>query len=177
MHEGGLMREGGRICGTLWYIYVPHTTHLQLLDLLPQTFNLCVLPPKYPHFLHVHNNSHALTIWPLNLGPYCLQLLQHLLSRRSLVWNVVETLVYEPHKRVLLSQLPMELLDIVPPTLHLRSSQEVVSSLWVWIAMGKKSARKYLERGKLTSQLTFGLCHLQGSLEPDPHTCKSLVLH
>ena len=71
----------------------------------------------------------------------------------------METLVHHLDKRVLLSQLPMELLDIIPPTVHLRSSQEVVSILRVWICVGKKSPREYLERGKLTSRLTFGLSY------------------
>ena len=138
-----------------------HTTHLQTLHLLLQTFILCILPPKYPHLLHVHNNSHALAIRPLGLSPHCLQLLQHLLSRRSLVWNVVETLVYEPHKRVLLSQLPMELLDIVPPTLHLRPDQEMVWILRVWICVGKKGTWKNLGRESIQHYVVLHILLLQ----------------
>ena len=52
--------------------------------------------------------------------------MQQLLSRGSSSWSVVETLVYQLHKRVLLPQLPMELLDVVPPTLHLRPGYEVI---------------------------------------------------
>ena len=53
--------------------------------------------------------------------------------------------MYELYKRVLLPQLPMEWLDVVPPTLHFRPSQEMVWILRVCIGMGEKSAREHLE--------------------------------
>ena len=53
--------------------------------------------------------------------------------------------MYQLHKRVLLSQLPMEWLDVVPPTLHFRSGQEMVWILRVCIGVGEKSAWEHLE--------------------------------
>ena len=53
--------------------------------------------------------------------------------------------MYEPHKRVLLPQLPMEWLDVVPPTLHFRPSQEIVWILRVCIVWGEESAREQLK--------------------------------
>ena len=53
--------------------------------------------------------------------------------------------MYQLHKRVLLPQLPMEWLDVVPPTLHFRPSQEMVWVLRVCIVVGEKGAWEHLE--------------------------------
>ena len=136
------------------------------MHLLLQSSDLCVLFPECPHLLHIHSNSHALTIWPLNLGSHCLQLLQQLLSRGSSSWDVVETLVYELHKRVLLSYQHMEWLDVVPPTLHFRPGQEVVWILRVCIGVGKKIAREHLEE-----EIEF----MKSKVVFSPHSWDSIV--
>ena len=123
-----------------------HIPYLQLLHLFLQTSNLGVLLPEHSHLLQIQVNLHKLAVWPLDLGPHCLQLLQQLLSRGSLSWSVAETLVYQLNKRVLLSHQYTEWLDVVPPTLHLRPGQEVIWILRVWICGREKGAWKNLGR-------------------------------
>ena len=53
--------------------------------------------------------------------------------------------MYKLHKRVLLPQLPMEWLDVVPPTFYLRPSQEAVWIPRVLIVVGEKGAWEHLE--------------------------------
>jgi len=54
--------------------------------------------------------------------------------------------VYYLHKRMLLSQLPVEGLDVVPPALHLRPTQEAVWILNICIIRGKEGSREHLCR-------------------------------
>ena len=81
--------------------------------------------------------------------------MQQLLSRGSSSWGVAETLVYELHKRVLFPQLPMEWLDVVPPTLHLRPSQEAVWIPRVLIVVGEKGAWEYLNEEKVLDKCKY----------------------
>lgn len=150
----------------------------QLLYLLLQAFNFpdCL---HHPYLCNVHLLELA-TIWSLNLDPHCFQLLQQLLSRGPLSWCVVETLVYKLHKRVLLPQLPMELLDVIPSTFHLRPAQESVWILRVCMVVGKKGAREHLG-GKILLYYMYGQIHLFPyvytrikTIEKNAHICKPL---
>ena len=53
--------------------------------------------------------------------------------------------MYKLHKRVLPPKLPMEWLDVLPPTLHFRPGQEVVWVLRVCIVVGEKRAWEHLK--------------------------------
>ena len=84
----------------------------------------------------------------LDLGPHCLQLMQKLLGRWSLCWDVVQTLAYQLGKRVLLSQLLMKWLDVVCPTLHLRATTETSWIVRVWVGVREERTWEYLRRVK-----------------------------
>ena len=66
-------------------------------------------------------------------------------------WGVVETLAYQLHKRVLLSQLFIEWFDVVCPTLHLRASYEAARIVRVWVVVRKEVTREYLHVGEAFS--------------------------
>ena len=61
----------------------------------------------------------------------------------------MKTLVYYLHKRMLLSQLPVEGLDVVPPALHLRPSQKAVWVFSICIIGGKEGSREHLCRERV----------------------------
>ena len=77
------------------------------------------------------------------------------------------------HKRVLLPQLPMECLDVVPPTLHLRVTHETIWIVRVREVRGQEGAWKYRPRGKKKEEgypslsLLYSLLFLKSSPPSD----------
>ena len=113
-----------------------------LTILLP---HFCLQHTHHGHLQLCHFHFHMLPfICSLDLGPHCLQLVQQLLSRGSLGWGVMQTLAYQLQKRVLFSQLLTEWLNVVPPTLHLSATQDMIWIVRVWVGVGEESTWEYL---------------------------------
>ena len=70
-------------------------------------------------------------------------------------WDVVETLADQLHKRVLLSQLFTEWLDVVCPTLHLRSSHKATRIVRVWVVRRKEGTWEYLKGKWFVIMITY----------------------
>ena len=69
-------------------------------------------------------------------------------------WGVVKTLANQLQKRVLLSQLLTEWLNVVCPTLHLRVTTEVSWIVRVWVGVREEGTWEYL-RGERFSVYTI----------------------
>ena len=59
-------------------------------------------------------------------------------------WGVVQALANQPQKRVLLSQLFTKWLNVVPPTLHLSATQDMVWIVRVCVGVREEGTWEYL---------------------------------
>ena len=65
-------------------------------------------------------------------------------------WFIVQTLAHQLQKRVLLSQLLSEWLDVVPPTFHLSATTDASWIVRVWVGVREEGAWEYLTWVKST---------------------------
>ena len=69
----------------------------------------------------------------------------------------MQTLAYQLQKRVLFSQLLTEWLNVVPPTLHLSATQDMIWIVRVWVGVGEEGTWEYLSGEKVQCKYTVWL--------------------